>query len=133
MNLFVFFKNFIIQASMSFSLLNQESFLELVYLLDPRYVPPDRKTIRERIEVEYQCTFEKIKKILKNVSINLTCDVWTSLVLDPYLGITAHYIDASWIFRSHILDVSVFPNPHDNESIIVALKEVNFYSTYLIK
>jgi hypothetical protein len=60
MNLFVFFKNFIIQASMSFSLLNQESFLELVYLLDPRYVPPDRKTIRERIEVEYQCTFEKI-------------------------------------------------------------------------
>jgi hypothetical protein len=55
------------------------------------------------------------------------------LVLDRYLGITAHYKDASWIFRSHILDVSVFPHPHDNESIIVALKEVNFYSTYLIK
>ncbi len=123
---------FIIQASMSFSLLKQESFLELVYLLDPRYVPPDRKTIRERIEVENQCTFEKIKKILKNVSINLTCDVWTSLVLDPYLGITAHYINADWIFRSHILDVSVFPHPSDNESIIVAFKEVNFYSTYLI-
>ncbi len=65
------------------------------------------------------------------MSINLTYDVWTSL--DPYLGITANYIDASWIFRSHILDVSIFPHPHDNESIIVALKIVNFYSTYLIK
>jgi hypothetical protein len=87
MKLLFFYKNFFIQASMSFSLLNQESFLELVYLLDPRYVPADRKTIKERIEVEYQCIFEKIKKILKNVSINLTCDVWTSLVLNPYLGI----------------------------------------------
>ena len=111
---------------MCFSLLNEESFLELVYLLDPRYVPPDRKTIRERIEVEYQSAFETIKKILKNVSVNLTCDIWTSLVLDPYLGITAHYIDVNWIYRSHILDVSLFPHPHDNQSIIAALNEVNF-------
>ncbi len=118
---------------MCFSLLNEDSFLELMYLLDPRYVPPDRKTIRERIEVEYQSAFEKIKNILKNISVNLTCDIWTSLVLDPYLGITAHYIDANWIYRSHILDVSLFPHPHDNQSIIVALKEVDFCSLYFIK
>ena len=118
---------------MSFSLLNEDSFLEFVYLLDPRYVPPDRKTIRERIEAEYKSAFEKIKNILNNVSVNLTCDIWTSLVLDPNLGITAHYIDANWIYRSHILDVSLFPHPHDNQSILAALKEVTFCSFYLIK
>ena len=117
-------KNFIIQTTMCFSLLNEESFLELVNLLDPRFVPPYRKTIRHRIKVEYETAFLKIKEVLKNVSVNLTCDIWTSLLLDPYLGITAHYVDANWIYRSHILDVSLFPHPHDNQSIIVALTEV---------
>ena len=45
-------------------------------------------------------------------------------MLDPYLGIMAHYEDANWIYRSHILDVSLFPHPHDNQSIIAALTEV---------
>ena len=114
----------IIQTTMCFSLLNEESFLELVYFLDPRYVPPDRKTIKHRIEIEYETAFLKTKEVLKNVSVNLTCDIWTSLLLDPYLGITAHYVDANWIYRSHILDVSLFPHPHDNQSIIAALTEV---------
>ena len=113
-------KNFIIQTTMCFSLLNEESFLELVYFLDPRYVPPDRKTIKHRIEVEYETAFLKIKEVLKNVSVNLTCDIWTSLLLDPYLRITAH----NWIYRSNILDVSLFPHPRDNQSIIAALTEV---------
>jgi hypothetical protein len=51
---FCILKNFIIQTTMCFSLLNEESFFQFVYLLDPRYVPPDRKTIRHRIEVEYE-------------------------------------------------------------------------------
>jgi hypothetical protein len=81
--------------------------------------------IRHRIEVEYEILFLKVKEVLKNVSINLTCDIWTSLLLDPYLGVvTAHYVDAKWIYRSQILDVSLFPHPHDNQSIVVALKEV---------
>jgi hypothetical protein len=126
---FCILKNFIIQTTMCFSLLNEESFLKFVYLLDPRYVPPDRKTIRHRMEVEYEISFLKVKEVLKNVSVNLTCDIWTSLLLDPYLGITAHYVDANWIYRSHILDVSLFPHPHDNQSLVVALKEVILGST----
>ena len=118
---------------MCFSLLNEDSFLELMYILDRRYVPPDRQTIRERIEVAYQSAFEKIQNILKNVSVNVTCDIWTSVILDPYLGITAHYIDANWIYRSHILDVSLFPHPHDNQSITAALKEVKICSFNLIQ
>jgi hypothetical protein len=103
-----------------------------MYCLDPRYVPPDRKTIRQRIEEKYQITFNKIKYIIKNVSkVNLTCDIWSSLVLDPFLGITAHYVDSDWIMRSHILDVSLFPHPHDNLSIIRAIKDVNF--SFIIK
>ena len=66
---FCILKNFIIQTTMYFSLLNEESFLEFVYLLDPRYVPPDRKTIRNQIEVENEISFLKVKEILKNVSV----------------------------------------------------------------
>ena len=62
---------------------------------------------------------------VKNISkINLTCDIWTSLLVDPYLGITAHYVDADWIMRGHILDVSLFPHPHDSLSIVKELKNV---------
>jgi len=50
-------------------------------------VPPDRKTIRNRIGEEYKDRFLEIKNIMKIASkINLTCDIWTSIVIDPYLG-----------------------------------------------
>jgi hypothetical protein len=93
--------------------------------LDPRYVPPDRKTVRDRIEKKYEADHIKIKEALDSVSkVNLTTDVWTSIVTDPYLGVTVHYVDPQWIMRSHILDVSLFPHPHDSLSIVSALKEV---------
>ncbi len=96
-----------------------------MYRLDSKYVPPDRKTIRERKKEEYSEKISQIKNLLKYVSkVNLTCGIWTSLVLDPYLGITAHYIDASGTMRSHILDVSLFPHRHDSISITDALKNL---------
>jgi hypothetical protein len=117
----------VVETSVSFSILNQPSFLNLLYKLDRKYVPPDRKTIRNRIGEEYKDRFLEIKNIMKIASkINLTCDIWTSIVIDPYLGVTAHYVDSDWQMRSHILDVSLFPHPHDSLSIKNAIKEVKF-------
>ena len=113
------------ETTTPFSLLNKKSFLKFLYCLDPRYVPPDRKTIRDRIKIEYQANFNKVKDVLQAVSkVNLGSDVWTSIVTDPYLGVTAHYVDQDWVMRSHILDVSLFPHPHDSLSIASTLKEV---------
>ena len=93
--------------------------------MNRKYVPPDRKTIRERIDEEYKSRFLEIKSIVKNASkINLSCDIWTSIVIDPYLGITAHYVDYDWVMRSHILDVSLFPHPHDSANIKIAIKTI---------
>ena len=44
--------------------------------------------------------------------------------MDPYLGITAHYVDYDWVMRSHILDVSLFPHPHDSANIKIAIKTI---------
>ena len=89
-------------------MLNKNSFKKFLYCLDPRYVPPVRKTIGDRILKKYEEDF-KIKEVMDTVSkVNLTNDIWTSIVTDPYLGVTSHYGDPKWIMRSHMLDVPLF-------------------------
>ena len=121
-----------VQTLTPFSLLNKKSFLKFLYCLDPRYVPPDRKTVRDRIQKKYEEDFIKIKELLDTVSkVNLITDIWTSIVTDPYLGVTAHYVTPKWIMRSHMLDISLFPHPHDSLSIVNALKAVQILTLFI--
>ena len=48
---------FIVQTSASFNILNNPSFFNLLYKLERKYVPPDRKTIRERIVEGYKSRY----------------------------------------------------------------------------
>ena len=44
--------------------------------------------------------------------ICLTSDLWTSIVTDGYLCLTAHFIDKDWVLQKRILNFCYMPPPH---------------------
>ncbi|KAI9910004.1 hypothetical protein PsorP6_010783 [Peronosclerospora sorghi] len=51
-------------------------------------------------------------------------DIWTASNGDPYLGVTAHWIDNNWDLKKIVLDVSGIPNPHDAYNMFIILKQL---------
>ncbi|KAG8373470.1 hypothetical protein BUALT_Bualt11G0027600 [Buddleja alternifolia] len=53
----------------------------------------------------YEMEKEKFKRILPSTSsrICLTSDMWSSLVSNGYMEITAHYIDNNWVLQKKVL------------------------------
>jgi hypothetical protein len=53
--------------------------------------------------------------------ISLTLDCWTSSNVQAFMGITAHYIDDTWVPRSLILDFVPLEGEHTGENLCEAL------------
>ncbi|KAI2643954.1 E3 SUMO-protein ligase ZBED1 [Labeo rohita] len=62
---------------------------------------------------------------VKNIpSVCLTADMWTSLTMESYLGVTCHYTDSNTELGSVVLGVSKFPKSHTADNIKEALSEL---------
>ncbi|RNA21346.1 zinc finger BED domain-containing 1-like [Brachionus plicatilis] len=90
-------------------------FRKFIFSLNPRFVLPDRKSVREMIKRKYDKKKNELKDILAiNISkINLTCHIWTSLSKHPYIAVTCHFISNDWRLNEYLLDIIYFPHPHD--------------------
>jgi hypothetical protein len=68
----------------------------------------------------------------KNIpsKISITFDAWTSKAYDPYLAITAHYIDAlsdqplEWELKSKLIGFEELQGSHSGANIAVKVIEV---------
>ena len=61
-----------------FSVCNDESFIKLLYALDPKFVCPDRNTLVNYLRDDFEWKYSDFKKILFKIEskISLTTDVW---------------------------------------------------------
>ncbi|KAL1246589.1 hypothetical protein QQF64_034552 [Cirrhinus molitorella] len=115
----------IVKDLQPFSIVEDEGFQELVKKLDPTYVLPSRKTVKLMVRQKYQEEKQKAMEHLKNIpSVCLTADMWTSLTMESYLGVTCHYTDSSTELGSVVLGVSKFPKQHTADNIKEALSDV---------
>lgn len=119
---------FIIDNMQAFAVVDNKCFLELMYELDPMYVVPDRKTIAENIKNNFDDQLNKIKTLIKETKskINLTTDAWVSQSNEPFIVITSHFIDNSYVQRNLVLDFFYFPHPHDAYNISEAIRQVYY-------
>uniref|UniRef100_A0AAV2MJA5 BED-type domain-containing protein n=1 Tax=Knipowitschia caucasica TaxID=637954 RepID=A0AAV2MJA5_KNICA len=75
---------------------------------DSSYKLPARRTIMRRIHDQHATEkAAKDKKMLEASCVALTGDHWTSVNNDNYLGVTVHFIDASWELHSFALGTSL--------------------------
>ena len=91
--------NFIISDMQAFSIVEQQSFIELVTGLQPGETVLSRKTVANRLEKMYEEKMALVTTLLKKVSyLCTTADVWTSHNRS-YMGVTGHWINTTSLTR----------------------------------
>ena len=75
-------------------IVEDSGFRAFIYVLDPRYVPPSRRSImREHLPQLYASTKGKLMDELAKIEwCSLSTDLWTSRAAEGYLMVMCHYI-----------------------------------------
>ncbi|CAH1261476.1 ZBED1 [Branchiostoma lanceolatum] len=97
--------HYLVKSLRPYSTVEDPYFRALMNELNPRYDPPNRACIAERVIPEmYNANLQSLKDELKKVDhAALTGDGWTSRTADHYLTLTAHYIDSDWDLKVKVL------------------------------
>ena len=77
----------------------------MLHGFEPRYVPPDRKTITQHYIRMYEHERTKIMNAMAQgvEYYTLTTDAWTSCATESYVTHTVHYNNKMWNLCSHAL------------------------------
>ena len=69
--------------------------------------------------MNYKSEKRKLLSMLKSCGsrVCITSDLWTSIVTDGYITITAHFITDDWVLHKKLLNFSYMPSPHTGVSI----------------
>ena len=59
--------DFIIETFQAFSIVNAQSFLNFCYLMDPRFVVPERHTVSNYLDKEYENSLANFKLVLNSL------------------------------------------------------------------
>jgi len=108
------------------SIVESQTFRNLLLTAEPRYVFPTRTTFRnsliptatQQMEKAIQCKLTHLSHVY------LTIDLWTNRNMKSFLGITIHFIDEEWKLSSYVLAADSFPGRHTAENIAEAYDNV---------
>ncbi|KAK0134299.1 Zinc finger BED domain-containing protein 4 [Merluccius polli] len=96
-----------------FSVVNDQGFRGLVNILDPSYVLPTRQALKAMVEERHEKGKREAKAlVLQPTAVSLTSDMWTSMNMDAYLGVTCHFISDGAVLNTTLLGVQHFPKCH---------------------
>ena len=113
--------NLIIIDAQPLSLVENEGFRAFVQLLDPTYVIPGRKALKQMLENKYRVAKDNaVAEIKKTSTVSLTSDMWTSINMDAYLAVTCHYINEEMQLSTLLLGIKRFPCSHTAANIAEA-------------
>ena len=118
---------FICKDQQPFDTINDSGFRHVLRVFEPRYTPPDRKTIAlNHIPTMYDAVKADItKQIADDVQyFSITTDWWSSRARHSYIAVTLHYLTVSFEMRSHLVETKEFAAAHTGELITEALEEV---------
>jgi hypothetical protein len=94
------------------SLVKGEGFRGRMAEVCPEYEIPSRNTVASSIRARPSDIRNDVPENLKQVQVAWTVDFWLSVAMDSYMGVTYHYIDEEWLFRSILLQNMEVRFPH---------------------
>ena len=106
------------------STVEHESFKGLISFLASGYTIPKRKPVVARLKGHFEETKTKAMTLLasdKVQGVSLTCDLWTSIANDGYIGITSHFISEDWKLCSVTIGVEEMDERRTGENIAESL------------
>ncbi|CAH2234311.1 jg8282 [Pararge aegeria aegeria] len=86
---------------------------------------PKRSTLRRKVKERFEELQLNLKERLQPLSskMSFTIDGWTSIAGRSYYGVTIHYIDNEWKYRSVVLDFIPSRGRHTGEDIATIFHE----------
>ncbi|XP_024019289.1 zinc finger BED domain-containing protein DAYSLEEPER-like [Morus notabilis] len=104
----------IILHDLPFSFVEYEAIRATYQYLHPEITLVTRNTLKADVQKMYSREKARIKSMLElsHGRICLTSDLWTSIVTDGYLSLTAHFIDKDWVLQKRLLNFYFMPSPH---------------------
>ena len=119
---------FMVKDMQPYNTVNNAGFLKTVHAFEPRYSPPDRKTIAcNYMPKLYETERKHVTRLLKSTDnglYSITTDLWTSRVNQVYCCVIIHYITPEIILRSHLLETKEFSDSHSAENVAEELTSV---------
>ncbi|CAI0462766.1 unnamed protein product [Linum tenue] len=96
----------VIMHGYSLSMVEHLYFRSFLSGLQPLFSVPTRNTLKSDIFKMYESEKSRIMKLIggNKGRVAITTDMWTATNQKKgYMAVTAHYVDNSWILRSHLL------------------------------
>ncbi|XP_058613457.1 zinc finger BED domain-containing protein 4-like [Onychostoma macrolepis] len=104
-----------------FTIVEDMGFRAFVNKLDPSYVLPSRKALKTMVTEKYNSTKEKTMRDLQKAEfVSLTADMWSSINIDGYIGVTCHYITPEAKMATVVLGVRRFYQTHTAQHLMEA-------------
>ncbi|XP_030763197.1 zinc finger BED domain-containing protein 1-like [Sitophilus oryzae] len=118
--------NMIITDLQPFSIVSDRGFRKLLNELEPSYLIPSRPTFSKSLmPARYEEKSEKLKNLLKTADhVMVSTDSWTSINMESYTAITAHFINSDWHSQGCLLSCFSYSDRHTAENIAKELKRV---------
>lgn len=102
----------------------KKSFRNLLGALDNNYVCPSRKFFRETaIPKAYNnMKSDILSELGKATAVSFTTDAWSSIVKEPFLSLSAHFVSEDWKLSMFCLQVLYLPEAHTGVNIAEAIE-----------
>lgn len=109
---------FITKHMMRIHTVEKPGFINMLKVLDPKYVLPSHKYFFEvALQLLYNNTRQRIASELEDDMsyYSATTNLWSSRTMQPYMSLTVHFVNNSWVLRSVCLQPTYFPEDHMGE------------------
>ncbi|XP_060761183.1 E3 SUMO-protein ligase ZBED1-like [Neoarius graeffei] len=106
--------HFIAKGMLPICTVETAEFKQLMNVIDPHYQLPGRKHFSQTaIPNMYTECRGMVERDLQAMSyFATTSDMWSSRTSEPYMSLTAHYIEQDWTLKSKCLQTAYFPEDH---------------------
>lgn len=86
--------------------------IKYIHFLEPGYVIPSHTTLWNTITHQYDELRAQLASEMKDPSVSLSTDLWTSPTMEPYITETVHYVNTTWEMKAKVLHTCVMPERH---------------------
>ena len=103
-----------------FMVVEDDFFRAFCAVLNPSYKPICRETVSNRVKDGFPEVKRAITQFLASApSSGITCttDGWSSVALDSYTAVTAHYISENWELQGMLIDFVLADESHTGDNI----------------
>ena len=117
---------FLAKDMMPYDTVNAACFCHMLHEIEPRYVPPDRKSVATNYMPKlYEREKARVQQQIEGINrFAITTDIWTSRAHHSYIGTTVHYVDAAYNLQSHMLGTCEFSDSHTAVNIAEAPQQI---------